>query len=320
MAWNLNNPIWLSIGTTLWVLLSLYWYAYKSHWAVIDHPGERSSHQHQALTGAGLLVFLPLCLVALWHSPQSVAVYSMLGLTLLGFADDKYDLSFQIRLAVQTGLAAVLLLSFGLFQANLLTVFLLLALLWWINLFNFMDGINGMAVFHAWVILLFSGWFYTLSLELGFLIQTALLLLVVFAVFNVVLKKLFMGDSGSLPLAWLLAIVALYGLVTGQLNMAQIATIHAGFIADATFTLLRRFRQREQITQAHATHLYQRLVKSGFSHASVSAVYAMLTASLCGVVWLTAGETELTHVLVCGLTYLLLWVIFLLTLSVKRTE
>ena len=180
--------------------------------------------------------------------------------------------------------------------------------------------IQKFSIFQFFFCFLFSGWFYTLSLELGFLIQTALLLLVVFAVFNVVLKKLFMGDSGSLPLAWLLAIVALYGLVTGQLNMAQIATIHAVFIADATFTLLRRFRQREQITQAHATHLYQRLVKSGFSHASVSAVYAMLTASLCGVVWLTAGETELTHVLVCGLTYLLLWVIFLLTLSVKRTE
>ena len=320
MAWNLNNHMWLSLATALWVLLSLYWYAYQSQWAVIDHPGERSSHQHQALTGAGLLLFLPLSLVVLWQSPTSVAIYSMLALSLLGFVDDKFDLSFQIRLAVQAGLAAALLWSFGLLDTHLLTAFLLLALLWWINLFNFMDGINGMAVFHAWVILLFSGWYYTLSHELGFLIQTALLLLAVFAVFNVVLKKLFMGDSGSLPLAWLLAIVALYGMATGQLNMAQIATIHAVFIADATFTLIRRVWNRQQITQAHATHLYQRLVKSGFSHASVSAAYAIFTALLCGLVWFTADEAVLTHVLICGLTYLLLWVIFLLTLSVKRTE
>ena len=117
------------------------------------------------------------------------------------------------------------------------------------------------------------------------LIYTALGVVLVFLLFNLVLKRLFMGDSGSLPLAFLLAVLAFGCMSEGLLSYHQVALIHAVFITDATLTLLMRLKAGENITQAHASHLYQRIIKANGSHATVSLGYAMITAVLCGLAW-----------------------------------
>ncbi len=127
-----------------------------------------------------------------------------------------------------------------------------------------------------------------------------------------------MGDSGSLPMAWVLAILALYGLATDQLNVMQIAVVHAVFIVDTTLTLIMRIRKKENITQAHATHIYQRLIKSGHSHNQISIAYACITVLSCLLIWLTVDCTWLVHLLMFFAVYLTLAILFMKYLIAAR--
>ena len=239
-----------------------------------------------------------------------------------GFVDDRHELSFQLRLLLQITAAVISLYTIDLSASYFVLLFLVICLLWWINLFNFMDGANGMAGFHGLLSLVFYGGLFinhfNQDLVFNYLTTASLMILVVYLVFNLWLKKLFMGDSGSLPLAWLIAIMALYSLHYGLLSQAQIATIHAVFIVDATLTLFNRIRLGENITQAHATHLYQRLIKKGLAHATVSVIYALITLLCCLLVWLTLHADRVVQYATFFSTYLILTLIFMKFLNTGR--
>lgn len=281
MAWSLNNPLWASSGLALGVGILLWWYAYRSPKALIDVQQQRSLHQGKAITGAGILLFLPFSLLGLWLYPLFVPLYVVLMLSVLGYVDDRFNLSFQWRLWVQLLAAVLTLWAVQLPVAWIWLVLLVVALLWWVNLFNFMDGANGMAGFHALASLACYAYVFTEAFApnnvLAYLTWAGLAIVVVYLWFNLVLKKLFMGDSGSLPLAWLIAVLALYAMYYDLLSHWQVAIIHAVFIVDATATLLSRIHRRENITEAHSTHLYQRLIKAGRSHGQVSGLYGLTT-------------------------------------------
>ena len=127
-----------------------------------------------------------------------------------------------------------------------------------------------------------------------------------------------MGDSGSLPLAMLLVVLALTALQEGLLSYWQIALIHGVFIVDATMTLIWRFFKKQHITQAHALHLYQRLIKAKYSHLTVSACYALFTVLLCCVAWFMNGLNYYLQIIIFLATYLVLMVIFMKNLSTGR--
>ena len=300
------------------VLLMLWRYAYHSQLVVHDAQKSRSLHQGKALTAAGFLMFIPWCLFGLLLAPLFIPFYVILILCLLGLFDDRYDMSFQLRLLVQIVAALITLYAVDLSASVWLVVFLAFCLLWWINLFNFMDGANGMAALHGVVSLGFYGLLFADKFNqatiFSYMALAGILVLSVYLLFNLWLKKLFMGDSGSLPLAWIIAVMALFAIQTGLLSYAQVAVMHAVFIVDATLTLIFRLYRGENVTQAHAKHLYQRLVKSGLAHSTVSWAYALITLLCCVLVWLTLDSSWVVQFAAFVAVYLILCLIFMKSL------
>lgn len=321
MDLSLNNPFTWPLVTASAVLLGLWWYVYRSRLRVHDQATERSLHQGDALTGAGLFVFVPWCLVGLYQYPLFVPFYLILILSLLGFWDDRRDLSFKLRLVVQLLIAVGLLLYLGFNNQVWLLLFLLVALVWWLNLFNFMDGANGLAGVHALVCVGFYGWLlmdkFSQVTVFHYLCLATLMVLLVYLFFNMVLRKLFMGDSGSLPMALVLAVLALYAYIYDLLSLLQIAVIHAVFIVDATLTLFQRLLNAENLTQAHATHLYQRLIKQNWSHLKVTAIYGLIALVCCVLAWVMT-RSEVSDWVVFFAVYLLLMGIFMKTYRYGR--
>ncbi len=237
---------------------------------VIANPSERSNHSTPTPTGGGI-AFVSLASIAIASINESQLIQflaPMLILMMVGFLDDIFSLPVLLRLITQA-----LSVSYGLFviQAELsqelsflAMIALLFAWVWFINLYNFMDGINGIAAAQAIAISLgILAIFSELHFEMLFLIAA----LSGFLIFNWGKAKIFMGDSGSLSLGYILGGVLIYMAFQGLLYEAII--LPAYFILDASITLTKRIYNKEKIWQAHSSHFYQRAVRAGLSHARV---------------------------------------------------
>jgi UDP-N-acetylmuramyl pentapeptide phosphotransferase/UDP-N-acetylglucosamine-1-phosphate transferase len=210
-----------------------------------------------------------------------------LPLTLVGFADDVFNLKPAIRFLVQFICAALALffmggltsLELGVFHFNfyyLLTPLAFIAILWSINLFNFLDGIDGYigteVIFIGLAMVLLTGdsigWILVLA-TLGFLI------------WNWPKAKIFMGDVGSTLLGFSVAVVAIYHQNTHASSLVVWIILTSVFWFDATITLFRRIKNKETLSQAHRKHAYQRIVQAGFSHQKT--VFGALVLNGIGV-------------------------------------
>jgi UDP-N-acetylmuramyl pentapeptide phosphotransferase/UDP-N-acetylglucosamine-1-phosphate transferase len=247
----------------------------------LAQANERSSHQGAVPVGAGIVV-LGVSLAAAW--PVMALGWGYLtGVLLLGavsWLDDLYSVPVAVRLVVQI-LAAAGLLGFA--GTPLSVVAWPLWVLWIvgsINAYNFMDGIDGMAGLQAGVA---GAYWYLLGSRFGlpFHAQLGLILAAAsagFLVHNLSKQRIFLGDVGSVFLGYSFAALT----VTASSNpVGPLFFCSALFLwpvlFDASFTLLRRWRRREPLMQAHRDHLYQRLVKAGVSHVRVSLAYAGLS-------------------------------------------
>ncbi len=295
--------------STVAVGLLLTWYVYGNRSVITDQANSRSLHQGKTTTGGGFLMFLPVCICLLWLDLTYIPCYLILTLSMLGLADDKYDLSFKLRLLIQSAVMAGCLVYFG-YAVGVLFGFLMLASIWWLNLFNFMDGANGMAGLHTLVVAVFYGFIYSYQETTDVLLVFVIGVVIIYLFFNLYLNKLFMGDSGSLPMAMVLTVFAFGAITNGWLTYYQVALIHGAFIVDGTLTLMYRLYNKENITHAHASHLYQRLVKSQLSHVSVSLVYALVTVGLCVAAYVINHYDPMRQVIVLALSYALLVLIF----------
>jgi UDP-N-acetylmuramyl pentapeptide phosphotransferase/UDP-N-acetylglucosamine-1-phosphate transferase len=253
---------------------------------VLDHPNERSSHAAPtprgggiAAVGAVLLAWMALGLAGR-ASPAIVGV--SLGAVLLAIVcwlDDLRDLSPATRLAAQ-GVAV----GIGLYALpathNALEDWLGpaayfaatgLLWMWWVNLFNFMDGIDGLAGSEAAAI--GAGLLAFAALGRGVDPASALLAAAVlgaslgFLVWNWSPARVFLGDVGSAPLGYLTGFLLIGLAARGQWMIALILPLY--FLADATITLARRLLRGEKVWQAHRQHYYQRAVRGGLGHAAV---------------------------------------------------
>jgi glycosyltransferase WbpL len=265
-------------------------------WQILDTPNERSSHQRPTPHGGGaalLLAFtLGLVLAAAVYEPwgQAYIVLASLALVLmvLGIADDLLGLSVRLRFAIY-GLcclvtAAALLPLPLLAHASLdglLLLLVALAILWLVNLYNFMDGIDGIAATQCFLACAGAA---LLSWGTGGGTAYPLFCLLLglshlgFLVWNWPPAKLFMGDAGSVPTGFLLAGLALLGAVQGQLNALCWLVLLAAFITDASWTLLWRIASGQNFTQPHRLHAYQRLSVRWKSHLAVDLLLLVITA------------------------------------------
>jgi UDP-N-acetylmuramyl pentapeptide phosphotransferase/UDP-N-acetylglucosamine-1-phosphate transferase len=248
----------------------------------LARPNARSSHKAPTPQGGGVAVvfggFIALLAAALLGQVQGLAALAPLGAAVallmgIGVADDILSLPALPRLALQVVAVIAVIATMPAELRALPAVPLVvervveaIALLWFVNLVNFMDGIDWITV--AETVPVAAG-VYILSLfgavpQTPALVALALLGAVLgFAPFNRPVAKLFLGDGGSLPIGLTMGWLLLQLAGNGYLVAALLLPLY--YVADATITLLRRWARGERIHEAHRTHFYQIATTRGFS-------------------------------------------------------
>ncbi|MBI1366921.1 MAG: hypothetical protein GC153_13320 [Alphaproteobacteria bacterium] len=281
---------------------------------LLDRPNSRSSHRTPTPRSGGVAIFAGwaagMVVLATASGASEIILPTMklglvtAGVLLLGLADDVYAPSPVFKLAGQIAAGVAFVLLFGAPDAAplpfvgavplggfgaLLTVFWIVAFM---NAFNFMDGVNGIAAgcgaFALAAIAIVAAF-----LGAPFWAVTALLLalaLLAFLPANFPNARLFMGDNGSQTVGFLFAAIAVGAARDSDgatsLLFAPVATLP--FLFDVAFTLVGRIRRGRNIFKAHCEHLYQLLARMGATHAQVTALYVGLTAlsTACAVLML----------------------------------
>lgn len=262
-------------------------------WHLVDVPNQRSSHAAPTPRGGGIGI-----VVAFYGTLSMLVVADKIELTmalvmlpaipiaLLGLIDDRKSQGVVVRLFVQLVCAAAivwmakpdvlatdssLLYALGLMVLTTYTA-------WLINLYNFMDGIDGIAATQAITVLtgvILISWWHQGGVE-----NVSWLLLLAacggFLLWNWSPARLFMGDVGS---TFIGAVLAAWSLDSQSVPLASWLILLAAFLGDASFTLVRRAWRREPVWQAHRSHLYQHLSRRWQSHARVCRVLAIF--NLC---------------------------------------
>jgi len=255
-------------------------------WKLFAQPTERGSHTRPTPHGGGLpmlLAFLAaMSLASVYHGPWDAPLpllAAAAGLLLcVGVWDDLCSLPASVRMYAYAGVClgfAALSLPQGAWQSPLMALLVVLvggaASLWLVNLYNFMDGIDGIAAVQAIVACCVAWWLAEQAGAAAYARFCALLAAVHagFLVWNWPPARLFMGDAGSVPTGFLLAGLALTGVLQGYLPLACWLILLACFIVDATWTLLWRMASGQAFTRAHRLHAYQRLSRHWMSHGRV---------------------------------------------------
>ena len=284
---------------------------------IVDTPNERSSHETPTPRGGGLAVILVILIIWGLLLGGAIQTYQWLLVATLfigaiSWIDDLRSLPASIRLASQfiaVGLVFWLMPASNLYFHGILPLWLdnlcaLFLWVWFINLFNFMDGIDGISVVEAssiglglFLLMMIGAAQMTLGL-LGLVIAAASL---GFLWWNWHPAKVFLGDVGSVPLGFLLGWLLLEVLASPLWPVAIILPLY--YLADATLTLIRRALRRERIWQAHREHFYQQATGRGLSHARVSLIIAGLNIVLIGLAFASLSEPTLALIgatLCCG--------------------
>jgi len=247
----------------------------------LDKPNERSLHETPVPRTGGLAVMLAVIGSGIVLGAPWITLACALGLAVVSFVDDRGGLPARIRFLAQA-IAAALWLALALPDAPLwLLLVLFLAIVWVTNLYNFMDGMDGLA--GGMAAFGFGG--YAVAYWADGLVQPALFTAGVAAValaflrFNFHPAKMFMGDVGSVPLGFLVAVIGIEGWRDGVWPIWFPVAVFSPFIFDATVTLMRRAMRRERVWEAHRSHYYQRLVQLGWGHRNTAlAEYALMVA------------------------------------------
>jgi len=281
---------------------------------MLDIPNQRSTHTNPTPRGGGLAIVVTTLLglfvlqATVSHISWSLlVVYSLAAamIAAVSWLDDLRSLSNRVRFATHS-VAALLLIGAGFFWSEVEMPFLGLVTLGWLgmlpafvwmvgltNVYNFMDGIDGIAGSQAvlagvgWLLL---GWTNgdPFSGVLGALLAASSL---GFLAHNWPPARIFMGDVGSAFLGYSFAALAVVAAQSAP-RMAIVGILLVWpFVFDSTFTLLRRWRKGENIFAAHRSHLYQRLVIAGYSHRFVTLLYSFLAlvGTFLALLWVWAA-------------------------------
>ena len=304
---------------------------YAERRQILDHPNERSSHSLPTPRGGGLAIVIIVTGSGLWVINEAdlnhALIYLVCGAVIawLGWRDDVHSLSPRVRFTVQSLVAAVSIYGLGYFKVVTIPLFgelhlgvvgIIITFLWIVgltNAYNFMDGIDGIAggvAFAAglgWVLLtsnivyLANSFVFWIGLaiaasSLGFLAH------------NWHPAKIFMGDVSSTFLGYTFAVLPLLSAKQGGDALLLGTLLMWAFIMDAGVTFITRVIKREKLLYSHRSHLYQRLVIGGYSHAAISTLYILLTllASLLSYAW-SWGQAYAPPLIILGLP--LIWIL-----------
>ena len=285
-------PLTLIITLATSVLLAWLLSRTRGRWLALDIPNQRSLHTRPTPRTGGLAILAGAAAGVFSHwlldgqlLVGTASAGAVLTLVAVALIDDHYPIAAGLRLLIQVIVVALLLFSEATTTVPLsLTWFaLLLGLLWMINLYNFMDGMDGfaagMAIFGFGTFALLAWQAGNMDFALGCLIIVAAC--AGFLLFNFPPAKLFMGDAGSTVLGLLAGVVILKAHAGDILPAWLGVLVFSPFIVDASFTLAARLLRGERVWVAHKSHYYQKLVESGWGHRkTVLATYVLMAA--CG--------------------------------------
>lgn len=303
------SPVFAAVVTLLLTTILLF---SKAANKIQDIPNERSLHTAPVprIGGLALIIGMLAGWAMMLNSLTWWMVLPLLMLFLVSLLDDMLGLPVRYRLLVHIGAAWLLVLGCGLFAQNaLLAAMVLLMVVWVINLYNFMDGSDGL----AGGMTLFGFGIYGIAAVIGHDVPLAMLNFSVaaaalsFLFFNFYPAKIFMGDAGSIPLGFLAAAMGVWGW---QLNLWPAwfpLLVFSPFLLDATVTLIKRGLRREKIWQAHREHYYQRIVQLGFGHRNTAIIEYILMASVgaSALIGLQYPEIAIVILTVWGMIFLL---------------
>lgn len=282
----------------------------------LDEPNARSLHQRPVPRTGGIAILAGLAISTGFGGLEVwMPLAAALALAVVSFLDDLYGMPAAARLTAHLCAAAVVV-WYVLSPMNLVAlVFLGLAVAWITNLYNFMDGSDGLA--GGMAVAGFGTYGIAASLAGDSTLAVACWCVAAasaaFLIYNFHPARIFLGDVGSIPLGFLAGGLGVVGWRDDVWPLWFPVLVFGPFIGDATLTLAKRLLRRERVWQAHRDHYYQRLVQMGFGHRGTALIaYAVMAG--CGAAAL-AGRTQrpLVQVLVfagasAGLAILAVWV------------
>lgn len=260
----------------------------NKHGMIQDIPNDRSLHTEPIPRVGGVAIMAGILSgwILLIHFWAWWIVLPVLGLFALSLVDDVRGLPVKVRLLGHFVAAMIVMAGAGVQWIWLLPV--LLFIVWMTNLFNFMDGSDGLAGGMA----LFGFSFYGIAglthgneafAMMNFTIGAAAL---GFLYHNFHPARVFMGDAGSIPLGFLAAAFGIWGWQQGYWPFWFPILVFSPFVIDATATLMKRARRRENLFQAHCDHYYQRLIQMGWGHRNTAvAEYLLMLLAGGSALW-----------------------------------
>jgi UDP-GlcNAc:undecaprenyl-phosphate GlcNAc-1-phosphate transferase len=281
----------------------------------LDQPNQRSLHTKVTPRIGGLAIMFAVLITWLqlpvnWHwilLPSSLMLVSLM--------DDIYHLSVKWRLLAQLLVSAIFVLTMVSVGFWWLIIPLILFITWMTNLYNFMDGSDGLAGgmglfgFSAYAIAAFMIGDVNLAIMNAAIASACL----AFLLFNFYPAKIFMGDSGSIPLGFLAGSIGIYGYFQVLWPGWFPVLVFSPFIVDATVTLIKRQIAGEKVWQAHRSHYYQRLVQMGWGHkkTAIGEYVLMLSLAVASILMLNITFVwQMTCLIIWGMVYfILMWLI-----------
>ena len=304
----------ITFGFVLTVIATVITWAMRKHGGILDHPNQRSSHKRAVPKSGGISIvvtfLIGMCYLMFFAYPDLLNqrftwgfVFSSVLIALISFVDDVWEKSAQFKLVTHI-VAVAVVLSTGIVIDTLTLPWVgRVSLEWWgylisavwilglTNACNFMDGIDGLMGSTALIAAMF---FMAISYYEGstFVYITGYTIIagcVGFLVYNAPPAKIFMGDVGSAFLGFVFATLAIiaarYDFSRTSFLVMPMLLFH--FIYDTLFTFVRRLLRGENALQAHRTHLYQLLVRSGYSHLEVTLLLCcMAFLQGLGAIWM----------------------------------
>ncbi|AOJ11799.1 glycosyl transferase [Burkholderia mayonis] len=256
-----------------------------------DVPNDRSLHTRPTPRVGGWGI-VPVAASMLWLAAPSASVVAItaVALALLSQIDDRRGLPVRVRFAGHVAAVVAFLVAYpaGLPWWALVGIGFLMV--WFVNLYNFMDGADGLAGGMA----LFGFGGYALaamvgphpSIELATCAAAISGAAAGFLLFNFHPARIFLGDAGSITLGFWAGALGFCGWRSGAWPIWLPAQLFSPFIADASVTLLRRLLRGEKFWQAHRDHYYQRMVRSGMGHARTAwCWYAAMGTGIIAAIW-----------------------------------
>lgn len=271
-----------------------------------DIPNERSLHKRPTprVGGWGIMPVAVLAIALLAPSLWLIAL-CVVFLAAVSQIDDRRGLPARTRFAVHCVAVLTLVVVYPAPAPWWLLAALVVLMLWLVNLYNFMDGSDGLAGGMA----LFGFGAYTVAAlfgpvparELSWACAAVAGAAGGFLLFNFHPARIFLGDSGSIPTGFLAGALGYWGWRSGTWPIWFPALVFSPFIGDATVTLIRRLLRGEKFWQAHREHYYQRMVRLGAGHAATALTwYLVMFAGIIVAFWALALSTALQWGIVAG--------------------